>query len=382
MFDRPLWHAGFRPFFLLAFASGALLPVIWALVFAGAIALPATGVPALAWHAHEMFYGFGWAVLGGFLLTATKNWVKIRGIHGAALALAAALWLLERAAVFLPPDPLRLVLLNLFPVYVVGYVVTTLVRYRRHDTFFPDNLFFIVALPLFLVAKNLLISPAGWTVGVAMTVGLFRLPFAVMFERTMTQFMRNAMGVDLPRTPWLDRAIKVLLLVAIFEALLPTTIAGIVLALAALLLFARLLTWKPLVGLRRFEIAIMYVGYFGLVLHLVLAALRTTGLFTGVGTLSLHTFTLLTMGVVIPGMLIRISQGHTGRKLLFTRSDRFAIGAMGVAAFFRLVATQLWPARYTDWVSLAALGWSACFVLVGIRLAPFLWKARVDGKLH
>jgi uncharacterized protein involved in response to NO len=29
-----------------------------------------------------MFFGFGWAVLGGFLLTASKNWVKIRGYHG------------------------------------------------------------------------------------------------------------------------------------------------------------------------------------------------------------------------------------------------------------------------------------------------------------
>ena len=35
------------------------------------------------WHAHEMFFGFGWAVMGGFLLTSTKNWVHIRGYHGA-----------------------------------------------------------------------------------------------------------------------------------------------------------------------------------------------------------------------------------------------------------------------------------------------------------
>jgi hypothetical protein len=42
-------------------------------------------------------FGFGWAVLGGFLLTSTKNWVQIRGYHGAALVFLAAAWLFERA---------------------------------------------------------------------------------------------------------------------------------------------------------------------------------------------------------------------------------------------------------------------------------------------
>src|SRR4051812_6242280 len=106
MFNHPIWLAGFRPFFTLAFVSGAILPIVWALVFAGLLVLPASGLPALTWHAHEMFYGFGWAVMGGFLLTASKNWVKIRGIHGGPLALAALLWLVERVAVFLPRSPL------------------------------------------------------------------------------------------------------------------------------------------------------------------------------------------------------------------------------------------------------------------------------------
>ena len=45
-----------------------------------------------------MFFGFGWAVLGGFLLTATRNWVKIRGYHGLALIYLVIVWLAERAS--------------------------------------------------------------------------------------------------------------------------------------------------------------------------------------------------------------------------------------------------------------------------------------------
>ncbi|MCB1892227.1 MAG: NnrS family protein, partial [Rhodocyclaceae bacterium] len=79
---HPLWLAGFRPFFALACLSGLSLPVLWTLMFAGWIEAPATAFTGFQWHAHEMFFGFGWAMLGGFLLTASKNWVKIRGYHG------------------------------------------------------------------------------------------------------------------------------------------------------------------------------------------------------------------------------------------------------------------------------------------------------------
>lgn len=93
---HPLWLVGFRPFFLLACLAGLAFPLLWALMFTGKLPAPASPVSALQWHAHEMFFGFGWAVLGGFLLTATKNWVQVRGWHGPALVGLAAAWVIER----------------------------------------------------------------------------------------------------------------------------------------------------------------------------------------------------------------------------------------------------------------------------------------------
>ncbi|MCB1893463.1 MAG: NnrS family protein, partial [Rhodocyclaceae bacterium] len=68
---HPLWLVGFRPFFALACLSGLSLPVLWTLMFAGVIEAPAAAFTGFQWHAHEMFFGFGWAMLGGFLLTAS-----------------------------------------------------------------------------------------------------------------------------------------------------------------------------------------------------------------------------------------------------------------------------------------------------------------------
>lgn len=95
---HPLWLVGFRPFFALACLAGASLPVVWILVFKGILPAPSPNFSPIQWHAHEMFFGFGWAVLGGFLLTSTKNWVGIRGYHGSTLMWLAATYLLERVA--------------------------------------------------------------------------------------------------------------------------------------------------------------------------------------------------------------------------------------------------------------------------------------------
>lgn len=383
--NHPLWLVGFRPFFTVVFISGALLPFIWALVYSGWSPLEHTGLTPIQWHAHEMLFGFGWAVMAGFLLTASKNWVKIRGMHGWPLILAVALWIVERIAVAaIPADTpfwVRAIGLNIFLLYVIAYVVGSLVRFRKNDSF-QDNYFFVIALPVFLLAKTMTLDQANFTLGTTLAIGLFRLAFAVMFERTMTQFMKNSFAVSLYRKPLLDLSIKGLILVSAFQAFLPITIAASLTGLAGVLLFVRFLLWSPLKGFSRFGIAIMYVGYLGLTLHFITETFRLLGVYTGIGTLSVHIFTFLTMGIVIPGMLIRICQGHTGRKLEFTKSDRFAISVMGLAGFFRIIATQLWPEQYSTWVALSGYGWTICFSVLGYRLIPFLWKERIDGRIH
>jgi uncharacterized protein involved in response to NO len=54
------------------------------------------------------------------------------------------------------------------------------------------------------------------------------------------------------------------------------------------------------------------------------------------------------MGTGVPAMLIRLSQGHTGRPIPFTLSVRVAISIMWLGAFFRIVAPQLWPVSYQN----------------------------------
>ncbi len=83
---------GFRPFFLLAGLFAALAVPLWLAVYTGDLALPSP-LPASLWHGHEMLFGYGAAVLAGFLLTATPSWsggppVKRHRARGARTDLA------------------------------------------------------------------------------------------------------------------------------------------------------------------------------------------------------------------------------------------------------------------------------------------------------
>lgn len=376
---HPLWLVGFRPFFPLACAVAVVTPLLWVLMLAGGLRPPSWLQPQ-QWHAHEMFYGFGLAVLGGFLLTATKNWVQVRGHHGRALQALVAAWLFERATMWWGgewPTWLRWVGVEAYGALLVALVLWTLVRGRKQDSY-RDNFLFVVALPVFLAARALLLSPAHFAEGREVTLALFRLAFVVMLERTLTQFMKAAFQVTLPRVAVLDGSIKALALTLVAGPWLPTPVRVTVEVTLAVLVTARFVAWKPHLAFQRIELGVMYAGGLALALQLVLDAFPRAW----VGTLPTHVFTFGTMGLIIPAMFTRIANGHTGRPVRFGPVERAVLWLMVLGFVARVVAPQVVPGAYRELVWLAAGCWMLGFAVVGVRITPLLLAERVDGREH
>ncbi|MEW6164779.1 MAG: NnrS family protein [Pseudomonadota bacterium] len=382
---HPLWSVGFRPFFILTCLAGLSLPLWWSLLFTGAVPPALTfPVPPLHWHAHEMFYGFGWALLGGFLLTASKNWVGVRGWHGGALVFLAAAWLLDRAAMSLGADwPPALFWLasGLFQTAVAAMLLWTLF-FQRVRGAASDNYFFWIVLPLFLPAKFLIVQGDYFAIGAGMTLALFRVAFLVMLERTQVQFMRHAFRLEILCDPKLDQPIKWLGILLVFADVLPAPLGGLGELVLALLLIERFCHWHPRQAFSRLDIGIMYFGYLGIVAQLLVSGVGRFAELPWVGTVGVHLFTVGVIGPVVPAMIVRIANGHTGRPVSFTGIDKAVLWIMLAGFAARVVGPQFHPAGYALWLHLAATCWLAGFGVVLWRFAPLLLAPRVDGREH
>lgn len=379
--NHPLWLAGFRPFFFFAIISGLLLPAVWGLYFTGKISLTLTN--PILWHAHEMLYGFLGAVLIGFLLTASKNWVNQRGIHGLPLIALSFLWIAERFTILFISDLntfFRHILLSLFIVGSSAYIIKTLLLGYKRDTY-KDNYFFLIILILLILAKNLVISADYYNYGVELTVGLLRLAFVLMLHRTMVQFMKATESLILYQNKVLDRFILLLTLFCAFQWLLPKDISSILLFITGLLLFIRWVLWRPDIGFRKFGNFTMYLGYLGLTLHFFLEGFKLSEIWHH-GTSSLHTFTFLCVGIIVPSMIVRISQGHTGRKPQFLFADKVSIILILLSSTIRILMPILSEINYPTLILISGILWTLAFFILGIRLIPFLFMPRVDGKIH
>jgi uncharacterized protein involved in response to NO len=331
-----------------------------------------------------MFFGFGWAVLGGFLLTSTKNWVNIRCYHGPALMLLAAAWIVERMAMSFGghwPLPIAMLANNAFLGSIAAMLLWTLIRYRRQDSY-RDNAFFMVILPAFLIAKYLMLYGNDFQAGYGMAIALFRMAFLVMLERTLTGFMKTAFQAEILRQPKLDMPIKLLGLLLVIEPFLPRPLtAGLSLALAVLLII-RFVFWKPHLAFKRIDIGIMYIGYLAIVGQLLIEALGHVMNFVWIGSVSVHLFTFGAMGCVIPAMIIRISKGHTGRKVVFDGVDRAVLYIMILALIVRVAVPQFVPGAYIGLIHASASCWLLAFGMLAWRYFPILMQARIDGREH
>ncbi|MEI7455698.1 MAG: NnrS family protein, partial [Nitrosomonadales bacterium] len=125
-----------------------------------------------------------------------------------------------------------------------------------------------------------------------------------------------------------------------------------------------------------------HLGYLAVIVQLLFEFIRLGHYAEMSASLSAHIFTFGAMGLIIPAMMIRISKGHTGRKVFFDRVDKLALYFMMLAFVMRIIAPQIYPASYAVWIALAASCWFACFAILGWRYIPILMLPRVDGREH
>lgn len=380
----PFLRGGFRPFFFGGAAWGLIALTFWILALAGAVSLPTMFDP-LAWHRHEMLFGFVGAVIAGFLLTAIPNWTGRLPIAGPPLAALAGLWLAARLAVLFSAK------VGMFEAAVLdtGFnLVLAFVGAREVLAAKNRNLPIVGVVLLFAAANALdhagaggLIANAdlGWMLGLSLVVLLISL----IGGRITPSFTRNwlakqGMAGRLPTQPGrFDLlVIGVTALALLFWVSGPAgMVSGVLLLAAALLQAARLARWG---GFRTFRdplVLVLHVGYAWVPIGLALLGLSLAGPLIP-RSAAIHALTAGAMATMILAVMTRASLGHTGRELR-ANAATVAIYALVTIGALARVAAPLNLADYRLAMEAGALAWGGALLLFLIAYAPVLWRPRL-----
>jgi uncharacterized protein involved in response to NO len=368
---------GFRPFFLLGATYAALAVPLWLWTYFGGAA-PYGPSGGLAWHTHEMLFGYLGAVMAGFILTAVPNWTGRLPLSGAPLAALVGLWLIGRVAMFLHAEPLSTAALDLaFPLALAAAVWREIIAGRN-----LRNAPVALLLTLFAFA-NLLDHAAGlWAAlegyGIRLGLGVAALLIALVGGRVTPSFTRNWMArLQLAPLPApmdrLDRiALAVTAIAVVGWIIAPDTPPVAVTLLAAgVLLFARLVRWR---GYRAVEEPIVLVLHFGyLWLAIALFLLGVAGLAPSLvpATSAIHALTAGAVGTMTLAIMTRASRGHTGRPLTADGATVSIYILVTLGAVLRVLAPFMGD-LYAPVLVIGGVAWSGAFALFAVAYAPML----------
>lgn len=382
-----LLRGGFRPFFLGGAVWALVVLALFIAALNGAVVIP-TAFDLVAWHRHEMLFGYLGAVIAGFMLTAIPNWTGRLPIAGWPLAALIGLWCAGRAAM-------------LFSVWIGAPAAAAI------DVAFLLALAFVAAREV-LAAKNRNLPMVGLVVILAAANGLdhaqamgARLPGGLGYRlaislvvmmigliggRIIPSFTRNWLaktdvGGPLPGQPtWYDKATLVLTGLALigWTSAPDSVLSAYALVVAGLVQLARLARWQGVRTLREPIVAILHIAYLWVPVGLILLG---TSIIVGrfPQSAALHALTAGAMASMTLAVMTRATRGHTGRDLTADPLTIALYVLITLAAAIR-VAAPLLPIEYGTAITLAAICWIGAFALFLFVYGPMLVLSRPDGK--
>lgn len=375
---------GFRPLFLFASVWSAAAMTLWIPMLTGRLVLP-TAFDPIAWHVHELLYGYLPAVVAGFLLTAVPNWTGRLPVTGGPLLVLVLTWLAGRAAVGFSAQfgPVLTAVIDLSFLALLSAVIGREIIARRNwrnlkvlilvALFFGGNTAFHVESAVGGAASG----GYGARIGIAVAVFLIML----IGGRIVPSFTRNWLAQRaLGRLPVpFDRFDLLSMLVAGAALLLwivspDRTATGILCLGAGGLHVWRLARWA---GDRTFAeplVLILHVGYVFVPLGFLALGWAILSPGTVTASAAFHIWTAGAIGVMTLAVMTRASLGHVGKPLHATRGTILLYLCAVVAAVSRVVSGLGLAAD--AFLHLAAVAWVAAFAGFAILYGPLLVRAR------
>lgn len=382
-----LFAYGFRPFFLAAGLYAIAVVMLWLMVLHTGRWPNGLGSP-IAWHGHEMLFGFAGAAIAGFLLTAVPNWTGERGFAGGGLIALTGLWLAGRVALNplapLPALPAAVIDLAFFPA-LGAMVLPSIIRARNRRNYIMLILLGQLTLASgFYHAERLGWLEGGWAWGQALAMDMVLLMVALIGGRIVPSFTSSALKrlgrpATVPPFGRLDRvALVSLALLTLADLAQPQGwLPGLAALLAGIAQALRLARWQGVKALDQPILWSLHLAYAWIPLGLLLKAGWLLG-GLAIGQSWVHALTAGAFSGMILAVMSRAALGHTGREIVAAKPTVAAYILLTLAALVRVLAPLLPDMNLA--YSIAGLCWVAAFILYSLVYAPILISRRADGR--
>ncbi|WHZ18768.1 MAG: NnrS protein involved in response to NO [Rhodanobacteraceae bacterium] len=366
----------FRPLFFCSALAASLGMLAWgAFLHFGWLPSAALANP-FYWHAHIMLYGFGGALVGGFLLTAAANWTGIATTTRRGLWLLTATWVIARVLLL---TPLPFWIGALFDVgYLFGLAfligrVLWLSRNKR-NAFLILILLFYAGLDIAFYAGLLAGNDTVSTRALLGTVDLLTVLMLTIGGRVIPFFTSRKLA---GHTTWTHKYLiwavngggALVLLCGLCGA--PDRPRGALMLIVAALAVVRLVGWRGWRAWREPMLWVLHVAYLWLAIGLVVRGLALLGVYAMPEIDTLHGLTVGALGTLSLGMMTRVAQGHSGVPIQSNAALTVMFVLPTVAAAVRLCHNQ--PG---GWVWAAAL-WFVAYTIYLLAIGPLLVRGRV-----
>jgi len=382
---HPFLRGGFRPFFFGGAMWGIIALGLWLCSIGGVLQLP-TRFDPVAWHRHEMLFGFVGAAVAGFLLTAIPNWTGRLPIAGKPLLALFGLWAAARVALLFSGT------IGLIPAIAldVGFFATLTTVGAREVLAAKNRNLPIVAMTLLFTCADAadyaatagVIPDIGWQLAILLIVVLI----SIVGGRIIPSFTRNWMAKQGHRTglPTQPATLDLLVIAGTAICLLfwiftpADRLTGVLLILAAALQLLRLVRWAGWRTTSDPLVLILHIGYLWIPTGLLLLGLSILSPAVPRNA-AVHALTAGAMTTMILAVMTRATLGHTGRDLHANLATVVLYGCVTMGALLR-VAASLGTGLYRLMLDISGILWTAGLVLFLIVYGPMLWRPRAGNQ--
>ena len=380
-----LFSYGFRPFFLGGAVWACAAMTLWIMTMAGYLNVSGDYGP-VAWHAHEMLFGFSSAIVAGFLLTAVPNWTGRLPVSGLPLIALFSLWCLGRI-VMLKPDVLGLLPslaleAAFLPAMLVVCVREIIAGKKWADLKVVGGLGALALANICFHYETLTQGGPDRSARLALA-GLIMM-VVIVGGRMLPSFTRNWLNkagrTDFP-VPYnrfdLVCIVSTLPALGLWIATPSSVMTASAAILSAVLHSARLWRWRGWTTGTEPLLLVLHLAYAFVPLGLVAIAASACGILGA--TAATHILTVGTIAAMMLAVMTRATRGHTGRELTASAMTCVSYLAIMLCAIVRPAAVFL-PDHSTMIYSAAGALWIGAFVLYLVEYGPMLVARRKPSQ--